>query len=119
MSKILESCPNFIGGEWIESKSVRTPVFNPSIGEVIAECPIGTAADVNAAVEAAQAAFPAWMDMPPVERARILAKFKMLLEENFEDIVRCNTREHGKTLVESRGDVKPFQHSGIRSLEFT
>ena len=81
---------------------------------VIAESPIGTASHVNQAVEAAHAAFPAWMETPPVERARVLFRFKMLLEENFEELVRCNTREHGKTLVESRGDVK----RGIEMVEF-
>ena len=95
-------------------KLASTPVFNPSIGEVIAECPVGSVADVNAAVEAAHAAFPAWMETPPVERARILGRFKMLMEDNFEDIVRSNTREHGKTLVESRGDVK----RGMEVIEF-
>ena len=107
-------CPNFIDGEWLQPKVAGTPVFNPSVGEIIAECPIGTAADANAAVEAAHAAFPAWMETPPVERARILGRFKMLMDENFEDIVRSNTREHGKTLVESRGDVK----RGMEVIEF-
>jgi len=107
-------CPFFIGGEWLTPSVPGTPVHNPSTGEVIAECPIGTPADVNAAVAAAHAAFPAWMETPPVERARILARFKMLLEDNFEDIVTCNTREHGKTLVESRGDVK----RGMEVVEF-
>src|SRR5205085_479066 len=65
-------------------------------------------------VEAAAAAFPAWMETPPVERARILGRFRILMEDNFEDIVRCNTREHGKTLVESRGDVK----RGMEVVEF-
>src|SRR5271170_4962411 len=110
----LEPCPNFIGGEWIESKTARTPVFNPSIGEVISECPVGGITEVNAAVDAAHAAFPGWMETPPVERARLLGKFKMLMEDNFEDIVRCNTREHGKTLIESRGDVK----RGMEVIEF-
>ena len=64
MTKSLEPCPNFIGGEWIESKTARTPVFNPSIGEVISECPVGNLADANAAVEAAHAAFQAWMETP-------------------------------------------------------
>ena len=114
MIKQIEPCPNFIGGEWIESQTARTPVFNPSIGEVISECPVGNVADANAAVEAAHAAFPAWMETPPVERARILGRFKMLMEDNFEDIVRSNTREHGKTLVESRGDVK----RGMEVIEF-
>lgn len=110
----LESCPFLIGGEWLQPKLAGTPVCNPSTGDVIAECPAGTTADVCAAVEAAHAAFPAWMETPPVERARVLFKFKALLEENFEELVRCNTREHGKTLVESRGDVK----RGIEMVEF-
>ncbi len=110
----LEPCPNFIGGEWLASETSGTPVYNPSTGDVISECPVGSAAEANGAVEAAQAAFPAWMETPPVERARVLAKFKTLLEENFEELVRSNTREHGKTLVESRGDVK----RGIEVVEF-
>jgi malonate-semialdehyde dehydrogenase (acetylating)/methylmalonate-semialdehyde dehydrogenase len=101
-----DPCPFYIGGEWLEPKLPGTPVYNPSIGEVIAECPAGGTAEVNAAVEAAAAAFPGWMETPPVERARVFFRFKMLMEENFEELVRSNTREHGKTLVESRGDVK-------------
>ncbi|HEV2320706.1 MAG TPA: hypothetical protein VGV18_13200, partial [Verrucomicrobiae bacterium] len=55
---VLENCPFFINGEWIDAKLAATPVFNPSIGEVIAECPEGGMAEVNAAVEAAAAALP-------------------------------------------------------------
>jgi len=108
-------CPHYIAGEWLTTTGPSTPVHNPSTGEVIAECPVGTVADANAAVAAAHAAFPHWMDTPPVERVRVLAKFKMLLEDHFEEIVTCNTREHGKTLVESRGDVK----RGMEVVEFT
>jgi malonate-semialdehyde dehydrogenase (acetylating)/methylmalonate-semialdehyde dehydrogenase len=114
MRQAVEPCPLFIGGDWLRCGLAGTPVFNPSTGEIIAECPAGRAAEVNAAVEAAQAAFPAWMETPAVERARILGRFKMLLDENFEEIVYSNTREHGKTLVESRGDVK----RGIEVVEF-
>src|SRR5947207_1022711 len=103
----LTPCPLFVGGEWLNVNSVAvSPVFNPSTGEIIAETPMCTVEQVNAAVDAAAAAFPEWMETPPVDRARIFFKFKMLLEANFEELVRCNTREHGKTLVESRGDVK-------------
>lgn len=115
MTKTLESVPVWFGGEWFGVNSVpTTPVHNPSTGDVIAEAPLCTAAHVNEAVEAAAAAFPAWMETPPVERARILFKFKSLLEEHFDDLVRTNTREHGKTLVESRGDVK----RGVEMVEF-
>src|SRR5205807_2483478 len=82
----LVECPVFIGGEWQNLNSVPTsPVFNPSLGEVIAETPLCTAPQVNAAVEAAAQAFPAWWETPPTERARVLFRFKMLLEENFEE----------------------------------
>src|SRR5580765_6598854 len=107
--------PFFIGGEWHDTNgSSSTPVHNPATGDVIAETPMGGSEHVNAAVEAAAAAFPAWMETPAVERARIFFKFKTLLEENFEELVRSNTREHGKTLTESRGDVK----RGIEMVEF-
>ena len=108
-------CPVFVNGEWQELRNVDTsPVYNPSTGEVIALTPMCTAAHVNEAVEAADAAFPAWWEMPPVERTRVLFRFKMLLEEKFEEIARCNTREHGKTWIESRGDVR----RGIEMVEF-
>src|SRR5438067_12208599 len=99
--------PLYIGGEWQEISGVAVnPVHNPSTGDVIAETPMCTAAHVNEAVEAAAAAFPAWSETPPTERARVFFRLKTLLEEHFEELVRSNTREHGKTLVESRGDVR-------------
>ncbi len=115
MKTALSPCPAFIGGEWrtISGNGVN-PVYNPSTGAVIAETPLGTAKHVDEAVQAAHDAFPGWWETPPIDRARILFRFRALVEENFEDIVRCNTREHGKTLVESRGDVK----RGMEMIEF-
>lgn len=72
------------------------------------------AEQANAAVEAAAAALPQWKETPAVERVRILFRFKMLLEGNFEEIARCITRENGKTLLESRGDLR----RGIEMVEF-
>lgn len=111
----LQPCPVWFGGEWRELSGIATtPVHNPSTGEVIAQAPLCNSAHVEEAVESAAAAFPCWTETPPVERARIFFKFKMLLEEHFEELVLTNTREHGKTLVESRGDVK----RGIEMVEF-
>jgi malonate-semialdehyde dehydrogenase (acetylating) / methylmalonate-semialdehyde dehydrogenase len=108
-------CPILVNGEWQEVRNVETsPVHNPSTGEVIALTPMCTAAYVDEVVQGAAAAYPAWSETPPVERVRVLFRFKMLLEENFEEVVRCNTREHGKTLNESRGDVR----RGIEMVEF-
>jgi len=98
---------HFIGGDWAASSaSGITPVFNPSKGEVIAEIPAGSAEDVNRAVAVSRDAHGGWSQTPPVERARILFRYKHLLEENFEALARGVTREHGKTIEEARGDVR-------------
>src|ERR1700690_1614923 len=103
----LASCPAWIGGPCNRLPNLpTTPVHNPSTGEVIAETPLCTAKHVDDAVEAAAGGFSAWGGTPPTDRARILFRFKTLLEEHFEELVQSTTREHGKTLVESRGDVK-------------
>ena len=65
------------------------------------------------AIEAAQEAFPAWRETPPVARARCLFRLKELLEENFEELSRMQTQEHGKTIDESRGETR----RGIENVE--
>jgi malonate-semialdehyde dehydrogenase (acetylating)/methylmalonate-semialdehyde dehydrogenase len=114
-TKTLEPCPVFIGGEWREiSAGATSPVYNPSRGEVISEVPMCGADVVNESVEAAAAAFPAWRDTPPVERARLFFRYRQLVEENFERICESVTREHGKTLAEARGSV----YRGIENIEY-
>jgi malonate-semialdehyde dehydrogenase (acetylating)/methylmalonate-semialdehyde dehydrogenase len=107
-------CPMFIGGEWIRPKLAGSPVYNPSIGDVISECPMGGAPEVNAAVEAAAAAFPEWRDTPVIERARLFFRYRHLVEENFDRLCASITREHGKTMVEARGSV----YRGIENIEY-
>ncbi|MFN0084530.1 MAG: CoA-acylating methylmalonate-semialdehyde dehydrogenase [Blastocatellia bacterium] len=98
---------NFIGGEKISGSGANpSPVYNPSRGEILAEVPPGEEKDVDLAVAAARRALPGWAETPAVERARVLFRFKHLLEENFEALAQLVTREHGKTLDESRGDVR-------------
>ena len=114
MSKLLP-CPLFIGGEWTTVSGVpTTPVHNPSVGEVIAETPLCGAPVVDQAVQAAAKAFPAWMETPPIERARVLFRLKVLLEDHFDELARSVTTEHGKTLAEARGDVR----RGLENIEF-
>ncbi|MGI8437990.1 MAG: CoA-acylating methylmalonate-semialdehyde dehydrogenase [Chthoniobacterales bacterium] len=111
----LQPCPTFIGGEWSTAHGNGTsPVFNPSRGETIAEVPMCGADVVNDAVEAAAAAFPAWRDTPPVERARLFFRYRQLIEENFDRICASISREHGKTLAEARGSV----YRGIENIEY-
>ncbi len=105
---------NYIGGQWVSSvTSEYQDVFNPARGEVIAKVPLSTSADVDAAVEAATAAFPKWRATPVVERARYMFKFKALLDRHFEQLARIVTTEHGKTLAEAGGSVK----RGIECVE--
>jgi malonate-semialdehyde dehydrogenase (acetylating)/methylmalonate-semialdehyde dehydrogenase len=111
----MPTCPNFICGEWkVPSNVATSPIYNPSTGEVIAECPVGNAALVDEAVQAAATAFPAWRDTPPVERARVFFRYRQLLEANFDRICASISREHGKTLVEARGSL----FRGIENVEY-
>jgi len=108
-------CPAYIGGEWQAGNGLPTsPVYNPSTGDVIAECPLGGAAEVNAAVEAAAAAFPAWSETPPIERARVFFRYRQLIEDNFDLLCQTISREHGKTLAEARGSV----YRGLENVEY-
>jgi malonate-semialdehyde dehydrogenase (acetylating)/methylmalonate-semialdehyde dehydrogenase len=98
---------DYVGGRWVASSATRFgEVRNPATHELLARVPLGGAADVDRAVQAALKAFPAWRSTPPVQRVRVLFKLKNLLEERFEDIAHTVTLEHGKTLDESRGSVR-------------
>jgi malonate-semialdehyde dehydrogenase (acetylating)/methylmalonate-semialdehyde dehydrogenase len=109
-----EVLSNYIGGRWVPSHGTSyVTVHNPARGEVIARTPLSTAADVDAAVAAAKAAFRGWSETPPVKRIQPMFKFKQLLEEHFEEIARIVTTEHGKTLDESRGSLR----RGIECVE--
>jgi len=110
----IEPLKNYIGGVWTPSSaSSFLDVHNPARGTVIGRTPMSTGADVDAAVKAATAAYPAWSETPPVVRARAMFRFKALLEEHAEAIARQVTTEHGKTLDESRGSVR----RGIECVE--
>jgi malonate-semialdehyde dehydrogenase (acetylating)/methylmalonate-semialdehyde dehydrogenase len=114
-TKTLPACKLLIGGDWIASDSPRFgQVYNPSLGEPIARVPFCDEAEVDRAVRAAQAAFPAWRDTPVVERARVMFRYKQLLEDHLDEVARTITLEHGKTLEEARGSVR----RGIEVVEF-
>lgn len=105
---------NYIGGRFVPSTSADTlDVPNPATAEVLAKVPVGTTGDVDAAVAAAKAAFKSWRETPPLDRAQYFFKMKTLLEANFEELAQLNTKENGKTLAESRGDVR----RGIQNIE--
>jgi malonate-semialdehyde dehydrogenase (acetylating)/methylmalonate-semialdehyde dehydrogenase len=104
-----------VRGRWEDGTSDRFgEVYNPSTGRVIAHVPLGSAADVDRAVRAAAAALPAWAEVPAVERARVLFRFRELLARHAEELAVSVTREHGKTLAESRASVQ----RGVEMVEF-
>src|SRR6185369_13371511 len=105
---------NFIGGQWVKARATDFfDVHNPAVGDIIGRTPLSTAADVDAAVQAATRAFPGWRDTPVNARAQYLYRFKALCEQHFDELARIVTTEHGKTLDEARGSVR----RGIECVE--
>jgi malonate-semialdehyde dehydrogenase (acetylating)/methylmalonate-semialdehyde dehydrogenase len=98
---------NYIDGEWRRSSATEyLKVINPATAETITEVPLGGKDDVDAAVEAAAAAFPGWRRTPPEERIQFLFKLKQSMEDHFDEIGRLITMENGKTLTEAKAEVR-------------
>ena len=89
----VQTLGNFIGGRWVKAQTTDFfDVHNPAVGEVIGRTPLSSAADVDAAVQSASRAFPAWRDTPVNTRAQVLYRFKALLEQHFADQVLGSDR---------------------------
>ncbi len=111
--KEVKTLKNYIDGGWVESKGEIVDVVNPANCRTIAKVPVSTPGEMDDAVNAAKAAFPDWRRTTPLARSRYLFRLKELLEENFEDLSRVQTQEHGKTIDESRGETR----RGIENVE--
>ncbi len=106
---------HWINGKHVEGTSGRFGhVYNPATGEVVAQVPLASTAELNAAVEAAKAAFPDWAATPPLTRARIMFKYKTLIEENADRLAALITAEHGKVLSDAGGSLT----RGLEVVEF-
>ena len=80
---------NYIGGRWVNAAGAETrEVRNPATDEVLAHVPLSDAGDINAAVQAALAAYPSWRSTPPQERARPFFRLRQLLEDDRENLAR-------------------------------
>ena len=96
----------YIGGEWIESESQKyTTIYDPSTGKPIAQVPQCTAAEVEKAIAAAKAAYPAWKNTPVRNRASIMMKLRNLIERDKEELTLMVATENGKCWSEAAGDV--------------
>ena len=106
MSNTPKKLKYYVDGKWHESKTEKyMECFNPSTGEVTALAPQCTQEEVNAAIEAASKAFPAWADTPVTKRAQVLFRLKALVDENFDELVHLVCEEQGKCWGEAVGCI--------------
>lgn len=112
---MVEVLKNYINGEWVESNSEETiDVLNPATKEIIAKVPASTREELDRAAELAQESFEEWKEVAVPKRARILFKFQQLLIENKQELAEIITKENGKNVSESLGEVQ----RGIENVEF-
>ena len=106
---------HWINGKHVEGTSGRfSDVYNPATGEVASQVPLASTAELNAAVDAAKAAFPDWAATPPLTRARVMFKYKTLIEDNADRLAAVITAEHGKVLSDAGGSLT----RGLEVVEF-
>lgn len=105
---------HFINGQLVPANGRKLNLYNPATGDVIGHVSMADKKCIDDAVASAKDAFPAWSQTTPLKRARILFKFKALLEQHLDDLAHLITKEHGKTLNDARGSVQ----RGIDVVEF-
>jgi malonate-semialdehyde dehydrogenase (acetylating)/methylmalonate-semialdehyde dehydrogenase len=113
--KATETVPLWVNGRKQAATSTRSgDVTNPATGAIVRQVPFCNDADIDAAVQAAKAAFPAWRKTPSLRRARILMRYRELLDKHRDELARLITEEHGKTVVDATGSVQ----RGLEVVEF-
>jgi 1-pyrroline dehydrogenase len=114
MSIAVQAYKNFVGGEWVDAVDGETmEVLNPATGDVIAEVPRGTQADVDRAVAAANEALPDWLEKTPKDRMELLLKLADLMDEHAEELARLESLNVGKPMSIAR-DEMPFSADNLR-----
>ncbi len=110
----VECLGHFINGEMVDSTGRSQAVYNPATGEVVREVALASKTTVEQAIAAAEQAFPHWRDTPPQKRARVMFRFKELLEQHADEIAALITEEHGKVLHDALGELQ----RGIEVVEY-
>jgi len=110
----MEVISHYIAGESVSHSQQTMDVRNPATGEVVRQVEMGSKESVAQAIAAAQSAFPGWKNTPPLKRARIMFKFKQLLEENQHKVAQLISEEHGKTIDDALGEIQ----RGIENIEY-
>src|ERR1700712_4194979 len=111
---MLRSIDHFIDGCSFDSGERQSEVFDPNQGQVQAQVRLGTAADLQKAIDAAKAAQPGWAATNPQRRARVMFKYKELIERNMDELAHLLSSEHGKVIADARGDVQ----RGLEVIEY-
>lgn len=102
----MRSYHHFINGQDFKGSSQDTlPIINPSSEEILGHMPLANQEDVNTAVAAAKNALPSWSDTPPAVRAKILFKWRQLIDEHMDDLAQLVSDEHGKSKIEAVGSI--------------
>ncbi len=115
MTGKLEQLGHYIAGRRVAGSSGRSgPVFNPALGVATTQVAYASAAETRSAIAAATAALPEWSDTPALRRARVLFRFRDLVDRHAEELATILTREHGKVLPDARGEVT----RGLEIVEF-
>ena len=102
----MNTIQHFVNGNKFSGESKRVgKVFNPATGEQSAEVKLASTKDVNDAVENAKKAFETWSNKPPLQRARVMFKFKELIEKNSDELTKIIVSEHGKVYEDAKGSL--------------
>ncbi len=110
----VDTVGHFINGQAVDGEGRSQAVYNPATGQAVRQVALASKQTVEQAIAAAEAAFPEWRNTPPMKRARIMFRFKELLEQNADKVVALITEEHGKVLNDAMGE---FQR-GVEVVEY-
>lgn len=111
---VIPTVGHWMDGQLIEDTARTQPVYNPATGRSEWQVALASVQTVEAAIAAAEKAFPAWRNTPPLKRARVMSKFKVLLEAHADEIAALITAEHGKTLADAHGELQ----RGMENVEY-
>ena len=110
----MRAITHFINGKSVSAGVRKGQVMNPNTGAQQAEVAFAAAKDIDAAVQAAEAAFPGWAAVNPQRRARVMFNFKALVEKHMDELAHLLSSEHGKVIADSKGDIQ----RGLEVIEF-
>lgn len=111
---VIPTVGHWMDGQLIEDTARTQPVYNPATGRSERQVALASVQTVEAAIAAAEKAFPSWRNTPPLKRARVMSKFKVLLEAHADEIAALITAEHGKTLADAHGELQ----RGMENVEY-